>query len=161
MIDAIAVSSFDAYGLEGNAEKASYRLGFMIKDLNDKILIRGNQVQNNGKLLKQKILLVNEDYFHSVKKGHDAVIKKGAFQSYAWKYEILPEEKIRKLIEEKDKHYALFCTIVTDDGAVMTFYDLATAEIICKVFNKGTIFGFPWVGEKQIKRVNKEIEESK
>src|SRR5687768_6160935 len=33
MIDAIAVSSFDAYGLEGNAEKASYRLGFMLKDL--------------------------------------------------------------------------------------------------------------------------------
>lgn len=161
MIDAIAVVSFDAYGLEGNVEKAAYRMSFMIKDLNDKILIRGNKIENNGKLLKQKILLVKEDYFHSVKKSHDAVIKKGAFESYAWKYEILSEEKIKKLIEEKDERYALFCTIVTDDGAVMTIYDLATAEIIFRYYNKGTIFRFPWVKEKQIERLNKEITESK
>ena len=81
IIDAIAVSSFDAYGLEGNAEKAFYRLGFMIKDLNDQILIRGNNVQNKGKLLTQKVLLVKEENFHS-EKNHPAVIEKGAFQTY-------------------------------------------------------------------------------
>ena len=159
MIDAIAVSSFDAYGLEANVEKAFYRLGFMIKDLNDQILIRGNNVQNKGKLLTQKVLLVKEEYFHSEKK-HPAVIEEGAFQAYGWKYEIMPEEKIRELIEKKDGRYALFCTVVTDAVAKVNIYDLSTAEIIFRYYNKGTIFRFPWVKGKQIERLTKQIAES-
>ena len=72
----------------------------------------------------------------------------------------MTDEKIRGLIETKDERYALFCTVVTDGVAMVNIYDLTTAEIIFRFYNKGTIFRFPWVKEKQIERLNKEIAES-
>jgi hypothetical protein len=125
--DEIAYAPFDIYGTETSAEESYFRIPYMIKNINDAVVMvkekslvgrRGaiikslvSEYNSKAPLLKNKTLLINEDLLSS-KIDSKPVFDVELLKLYPYKYKVAKQSEIESLIASKDKNYCYFTTAI-------------------------------------------------
>lgn len=158
--DLIAYAPFDFNHLEKDRVESVYRLGLMVKSMQDAINIiqrekmTGNcdQLQKGliehynkrASTLAKKTLLVNYDYFTNKFNRFDFS------KSYPFKFEITDTKTISQYINEKNQKY-LYLAIAYTDEKHLFIYNLFNGEIIYANFKVvGELFN-----KKEMKNIAK------
>ena len=137
--DLIAYAPFDFDHLEKDKDESVYRLGLMVKSMQDAINIvqREKMTGNFEKLqtsliehynkrastLAKKTLLVNHDYFYPKFTKYDFG------RSFPYKYEITDGKTISQFIQNKDQKYLFMAKAYTNEKYLF-IYNLFSGEVI-------------------------------
>lgn len=150
----IVYSPFDNFNLESNILLCSYRLGLMIKSMQDAIIISRDkkikgapfnvlrdvlsQINLKANVLKSKTLLVNENLLKNKNEKGKFAITEEILKTYKFKYKIVSQQEIETAIKSKDKESCYFCPVFSG-GKDIYIYNLENMEVIYGTYEmKGT-----------------------
>jgi hypothetical protein len=158
--DLIAYAPYDFDNLEKEKSESAFRMGFMIKSMQDAIQIIQQQkfsgnyekleecliehYNKRSSTLAKKTLVINPDYF-TKKFG-----KIDFAHAYPYKFEVADMKKISQLMKDRDLHY-LYMSIVSTSEKYLFVYNLYNGEIIYASFRVvGDVFS-----KKEVKKMAK------
>ena len=125
--DIIAYSPFDNFNLESNILQSYYRLGLMIKSMQDAIIITRDkkmkaapfnllknildEISLKAGILKTKTLLINQSLLSNKNEKGKFAITEEILKSYKFNYKIVSQNEIETAIKNKDKNFCYFCPV--------------------------------------------------
>ncbi len=166
--DIISYSPLDNFNLESNILQCSYRIGLMIKSMQDAIIIARDkkmkgapfnilknvlgEINLKATVLKTKTLLVNENLLTSKNEKGKFSLTEDVLKSYGFKYKIASQQEVETLIKNKDKNFCYFCPVFGGYKDIY-IYNLENSEVIYATYElKGTT-----VDNDDISKLNKVI----
>lgn len=165
----IAYSPFDNFNLESNILQSSYRLGLMIKSMQDAIVVTRDkkidgaslnllkktlaELSSKAGILKTKTLLVNENLFKIKNENGKFSLAEELLKTYAFKYKVVSQQEIEAAIKNMDKESCYFCPVFSGCKDIYV-YNLENGELIYGTYQfKGTV-----VDKGDISDLNKAID---
>lgn len=145
----IVYSPFDNFNLESNILQCSYRLGLMIKSMQDAIIIsRDNKIKGapfyvlrdvldqinlKANILRNKTLLVNENLLKNKNEKGKFSMTEEILKTYKFKYKIVSQSEIESSIKNKDKEACYFCPAFSGSKDIY-IYNLENMEVIYAIY---------------------------
>jgi hypothetical protein len=141
--DVIVLAPFNLYGDEMNTVNCAYRLDYMIKGMNDVILLTDekkleggpaslpfklmDEINKKTKLIKTKTLIVNKDiknFYQKFVNDKDDFVK-----SYKYKYEFVSDEEFKEIMQGNDPD-KLCLFVAAEVNKHIFIYEPATRDIV-------------------------------
>jgi hypothetical protein len=141
----IAYAPIDNYANEMHMFNCSYRLGLMVKGMQDAIMTVKNksmkaaplnqlrnvlsEMSKKAGMLKTKTLLVNENLIKNQNFKDKFSLTDDALKAYKFNYKVVPQSEIEAAIRNKDKQYCYLCPVFYSNKSIF-INDLETGEVI-------------------------------
>jgi hypothetical protein len=141
----LSYAPIDNYANEMNMFNCSYRLGLMVKGMQEAIMIVKNnslkaaplnqlravlkEMSAKAGVLKTKALLVNENIINDKNFKGKQSLTADVLKSYKYTYKVVPQAEIETAIKNKDKQYCYLYPVFASNKNVFVS-DLESGEIV-------------------------------